>query len=151
MNKSQYGNHESARSKRILIVEDDPILGSILLDALQDEEAYEASHVLSGEMAQRHLLTDVPALVLLDYHLPGMSGLELMDWLRSREEHGHIPVLLMSADVLLPEASSKKHLKTLQKPFELEALLQSVAELLVSGAKDDPDAAKALSHNHGAQ
>lgn len=138
MNKSHYGEHESARSKRILIVEDDPILGAILLDVLQDEGAYEASHVLSGEMAQHRLQTDVPALVLLDYHLPGMSGLELANWLRSREERGHIPVLLMSADVLPPEASRKKHLKTLQKPFELEALLQSVAELLVSGAKDNP-------------
>ncbi|GHO50607.1 response regulator [Ktedonospora formicarum] len=151
MNQSHDGEHESARSKRILIVEDDPILGAILLEALQDEAAYEASHVLSGEMAQHILQTDIPALVLLDYHLPGISGLELTDWLRSREERGHIPVLLMSADVLPPEASGKKHLKTLQKPFELEALLQSIAELLVSGANADPGAAKALSHNHGAQ
>jgi len=62
-----------------------------------------------------------------------MSGLELAGWLRSREEHDQIPVLLMSADVP-SEASGKKHLRTLQKPFELETLLQSVAEWLVSGA-----------------
>jgi DNA-binding response OmpR family regulator len=58
----------------------------LLLEALQEEEAYEPFHVLSREMAQPMLQTDVPALVLLDYHLPGMNGLKLADWLRSREE-----------------------------------------------------------------
>jgi CheY-like chemotaxis protein len=63
-----------------------------------------------------------------------MNGLELADWLRSREEGEHIPILLMSADAP-PEARDKKHLRTLQKPFELETLLRLVAELLVSEAK----------------
>lgn len=100
MCKSPQAGRERTRRKRILIVEDDPILGDLLLEALQEEEeeAYEASHVLSGEMAQSILQTDAPALVLLDYHLPGMNGLELADWLRSREKLEHIPILLMSAD-----------------------------------------------------
>ena len=131
MGKSQQDRGQT-RHKHILIVEDDPSLGDLLLEALQ-EETYEAFHVLSGEIALNTLQRDVPALLLLDYHLPGMSGLELAGWLRSREEHDQIPVLLMSADVP-SEASGKKHLRTLQKPFELETLLQSVAEWLVSGA-----------------
>jgi CheY-like chemotaxis protein len=138
MEKCQQIEPEYTRSKRILIVEDDPILGDLLLEVLQ-EEAYEALHVLSGETARSILQTDAPALVLLDYNLPGMNGLELTDWLRSREERRHIPVILMSANVP-PEASGKQYLSTLQKPFELETLLQSVAERLVSGARDDPGA-----------
>jgi DNA-binding response OmpR family regulator len=149
MCKSQQAGREQTRSKRILIVEDDPILGDLLLEALQEEEAYGASHVLSGEMAQRILQTDALALVLLDYHLPGMNGLELADWLRSREKREHIPILLMSADTP-QEVSGKKHLRTLRKPFDLETLLQVVAELLVSGAKDDPGAEKAFSYDDGA-
>jgi DNA-binding response OmpR family regulator len=133
MGKSQQAGREHARSKRILIVEDDRVLGNLLLEALQEEEAYEAFHVLSGEMALSILQTYTPALVLLDYRLPGMNGLELADWLRSREEREHIPILLMSADAP-PEVSGKKHLRTLQKPFELETLLRLVAELLVSEA-----------------
>ena len=121
-----------------------PVWAISFLEALQ-EEAYQAFHVLSGEMALNTLQTDVPMLVLLDYHLPGMNGLELAGWLRSREEYAHIPILLMGADVP-PEAGGKEHLSTLQKPFELETLLQSVAELLVSGAKDDPGTEKAFSH-----
>lgn len=62
MCKSPQAGRERTRRKRILIVEDDPILGDLLLEALQEEEeeAYEASHVLSGEMAQSILQTDAP-------------------------------------------------------------------------------------------
>jgi DNA-binding response OmpR family regulator len=136
MCKNQQAGREQTRSKHILIVEDDPILGDLLREALQEEEAYEVSHVLSGEMAQRILQTDAPALVLLDYHLPGMNGLELADWLRGREKREHIPILLMSANTP-QDVSGKKHLSMLRKPFELETLLQVIVELLVSGAKDD--------------
>lgn len=129
MYSNQNRKYGDARSKRILIVDDDLLLGNLLLEVLQEEEAYEAFHVLSGEMALRILQMVVPALVLLDYHLPGMNGLELADWLRSREEYVHIPILLMSADVP-QEVSGNKHLSTLQKPFELETLLHMVAELL---------------------
>lgn len=131
MDKSQQAGCKQMYCIHILIVEDDPLLGDLLLDALQ-QEAYEVLHVLSGEMALTTLQTIIPVLVLLDYHLPGMNGLELVGWLRSQEKWARIPVLLMSADVPR-EARGKEHLRTLQKPFELEALLQSIAELLVSG------------------
>ncbi len=135
MEKSQQADRERIRSKRILIVDDDPILGSLLLEAFQEEEVYQARHVLSGELALNTLQTDVPALLLLDYHLPGMNGLELVDWLRSQTKYEHMPILLMGADVPR-EASCKRHLKTLRKPFELDTLLQLVVELLISGAEE---------------
>jgi CheY-like chemotaxis protein len=59
-----------------------------------------------------------------------MNGLELADWLESREEYDQIPILLMSADAP-QEVSGHTHLRTLQKPFKLETLLRIVAELLV--------------------
>jgi CheY-like chemotaxis protein len=132
MGKSQQTGCEQTRNQHILIVEDDPLLGDLLLEILQ-EGAYQACHVLCGERALTTLQMAVPALLLLDYHLPWMNGLELADWLRNRKEYAHIPILLMSADAP-QEISGNKHFRTLQKPFELETLLQSVAELLVSGA-----------------
>jgi CheY-like chemotaxis protein len=82
--------------------------------------------------------------VLLDYHLPGMNGLELTNWVRSREEGEHIPILLMSADVP-QEVNGNKHLRTLRKPFDLETLPQSIAELLTGEAKSALGAGKAFS------
>ncbi|GHO72262.1 hypothetical protein KSD_00330 [Ktedonobacter sp. SOSP1-85] len=129
MGKSQQPDGGQTHHKHILIVDDDPLLGDLLLEALQEEEAYRACHVLSGEMALTTLQTDVPALVLLDYHLPGMNGLELADRLKNQEEYDNIPILLMSANVP-QKVSGNKPLRTLQKPFELETLLLIVAELL---------------------
>src|SRR5260370_28730253 len=125
MGTSQQPDGGQICRKHILIVDDDPILGDLLLEALQ-EEAYQACHVLSGEMALGTLQTVVPALLLLDYHLPGMNGLELADWLGSQEEYAQIPILLMSADVPR-EARGNKHLRTLRNPFELQTLLHSAA------------------------
>lgn len=129
MQSNQKSKHEDIRSKRILVVDDDSVLGDLLLEVLQEEEAYQACHVLSGEMALATLQTEVPALLLLDYHLPGMNGLELADWLGNHKEYDQIPILLMSSDVP-QEVSGNKHFRTLEKPFELETLLHVVAELL---------------------
>ena len=115
----------------ILIVEDDPTLGELLLEVLQGETTCQGILAPSGEMALSILQTIKPALFLLDYHLPGMNGLELADQLRRREEGEQKPILLMSAS-LPQENSVLDHLRTIQKPFDLEKLLQLIAELLAS-------------------
>ncbi|GCE21954.1 response regulator [Dictyobacter kobayashii] len=130
MEKEQQIRSQQTSGNHILIVDDDPILGGLLVDIFQDE-SYQVSHVLSGERAQDVLQTETPMLVLLDYHLPGMNGLELAHWMRKREASRHTPIILMSADV--PAAAhSEVHLRTLRKPFELERILQWVAELLAA-------------------
>lgn len=117
--------------KNILIVEDNPILGNLLLEILQEETTYQSYLVSSGESALNMLSTITPALFLLDYHLPGMNGLELADHLRHQEGGKLCPILLMSAE--LPQGNGAlDHLKTLQKPFDLEVLLQLIAELLAT-------------------
>lgn len=115
----------------ILIVEDDPILGELLLEALQGEAICRGILAPSGEKALSILQTITPALFLLDYHLPGMNGLELADRLRRREGSERMPILLMSAS-LPQESGMLDHLRTIQKPFDLEKLLQLIAELLAS-------------------
>jgi CheY-like chemotaxis protein len=115
--------------KSILIVEDDPILGNLLLEVLQEEAIYQGHLAPSGEMALNMLQTITPDLFLLDYHLPGMNGLELADQLQRREGGEQTPILLMSAD-LPQESGALDHLRTLQKPFDLKTLLQLIANLL---------------------
>ncbi|GHO60702.1 response regulator [Ktedonobacter robiniae] len=125
----QKGCSEGGIVKSILIVEDDPVLGNLLLETFQDETTYQGYLASSGESALNMLSTITPALFLFDYHLPGMNGLELADHLRRRERGKQCPILLMSAD--LPQGNGAlDHLRTLQKPFDLEALLQLIAELL---------------------
>ncbi|BCL78774.1 response regulator [Ktedonobacteria bacterium brp13] len=116
--------------KHMLIVEDDPTIGHLLVEAIQDEITCHVLLVSSGEDALNLMQTVVPTLLLLDYHLPGMNGLELVDWLRNREGGEHIPILLMSAS--LPQGNMDRyHLRMLKKPFNLEMLLQLIAEILL--------------------
>lgn len=117
--------------KSILIVDDDPILGNLLLEVLQEETACQGYLAPSGEMALNMLSTITPALFLLDYHLPGMNGLELANQLQHREGGDQRPILLMSAS-LPQENGALDHLIVLQKPFDLEKLLQLITELLAS-------------------
>ncbi|GHO60423.1 response regulator [Ktedonobacter robiniae] len=131
MSHLQHVDSQRPIVKCILVVEDDPILGDILLEALQWEATYQGILVPSGEMALSILQTITPALFLLDYHLPGMNGLELADQLRRREGCKQRPILLMSAS-LPRENGAMDDLITLQKPFDLEKLLQLIAELLAS-------------------
>ncbi|MBO0796590.1 MAG: response regulator [Ktedonobacteraceae bacterium] len=122
--------HEDTLPDRsILIVEDDATLGKLLLEVLQEETNYQVHLVPDAETALNMLQTVTPELFLLDYHLPGMSGLELADQLRSREDGKHVPILIMSADLPYVDIA-KKQLKSLQKPFDLDAFLLTITELL---------------------
>lgn len=129
LNLQKYG--DVSTTPCILIVEDDPILGELLVEALQGEATCQGILAPSGEMALSILQTITPALFLLDYHLPGMNGLELADRLRQREGGERMPILLMSAS-LPQENGVLDHLRTIQKPFDLEKLLRLIAELLAS-------------------
>ena len=74
-------------------------------------------------------------LVLLDYQLPGMSGLECLDMLRASKGMERTPVILMSA--ALPEGIQARQriqacpdLVFLEKPFEMDTLLTLIRQLL---------------------
>jgi CheY-like chemotaxis protein len=117
----------------ILIVEDDPGIGSLLLTALQQETAYDALLVSDGESALHLIATHKPHLVIVDYQLPGMNGLDLVDHIRTMNGLGQVPLLLISAN--LPQTElTHRHLPGLSKPFEIETLFTVVEYLLFAQA-----------------
>jgi len=72
----------------------------------------------------------IPNLLLLDYLLPGMNGIELYDRL---EEVAPIPAILMTASRQLPqEQIQQRQLITFRKPFELDVFLATIETLLAS-------------------
>ena len=122
-------NNDICAVKSILIVEDNAALGNLLWEILQEETTCQVFLVSSAEEALNTLQMVTPQLFLLDYCLPGMNGLELVDRIRGMQGYEQTSVLFMSA--ALPQGNiAKQHLKCLQKPFDLDRLLQLVAELL---------------------
>ena len=90
----------------------------------------EAVSYLSGEgdYADREA-NPVPAVLLLDVHVPGRSGLEVLSWLRGRTELNGLPVLMFSGSAESEDINRAFELGVdsyLVKPVAFDALLDAI-------------------------
>ncbi len=83
-------------NKFALIIEDDDLLGDIFAKSLQGLFATEI--VKDGLLAIDRLQATQPALVILDLHLPGLGGRDILAKIRSNPTLGHTRVILCTAD-----------------------------------------------------
>ncbi len=81
---------------RILVVEDEAALG-LLLSYNLEAEGYVVERVERGDEAELRLEESPPDLVILDWMLPGVSGLEICRRLRARETTRTLPVIMLTA------------------------------------------------------
>ena len=86
----------AASAPRILIVEDESDL-SLLLGYNLEAEGYVVENVERGDEAELRLAENAPDLVILDWMLPGVSGLEICRRLRARESTRTLPVIMVTA------------------------------------------------------
>lgn len=80
----------------VLIVDDEPDIREVMRFALEgaDFKTLEAGH---ADEARKQILADSPDLILLDWMLPGRSGLELAQQLKQNPKTRAIPVIMVSA------------------------------------------------------
>ena len=83
-------------SARIMVVEDEEALTTLLRYNL-DAEGYDVETVARGDDADTRLKERVPDLVVLDWMLPGLSGIELCRRLRARPETKTLPIIMLTA------------------------------------------------------
>lgn len=119
-------------SKRILIIEDEEAIREMLAYSLMKEgyECYEAGDV---EQARELLQTNIPDLILLDWMLPGMNGVDYARRLRSGAETAEIPIIMLTAKG--EESDKIKGLDSgaddyITKPFSAKELLARVRAVL---------------------
>ncbi|MFN7917785.1 MAG: response regulator transcription factor [Vicinamibacterales bacterium] len=115
--------------KRVLVVEDDPVLTRVLRDNLTFE-GFEVESVADGAEAQAVAHQFAPDLVLLDVNLPGRSGFDLCQAWRERSQ---VPIILLTA--MGQKADKVRGLQLgaddyVTKPFELEELLARIHAVL---------------------
>jgi len=116
---------------RILIVEDDPALVELLRYNL-DVAGYEASAIDDGDEAMAAVEDEQPDLVILDWMLPNVSGIELCRQIRHNPQHRQLPIIMLTARS--EEGDRVRGLKTgaddyVVKPFlpsELIARIEAV-------------------------
>jgi two-component system chemotaxis response regulator CheY len=83
---------------RILVVEDSLTMRRIIIDALRAMGATDVVEAPSAEQGYETLCnTSGIGLVLLDFHLPGMSGLDLLRMLRQNQDTAHVPVVMVTS------------------------------------------------------
>jgi two-component system phosphate regulon response regulator PhoB len=82
--------------KHILIVEDEPAIRDMVAFALR-KAGMEPAHAADARAAQTMIVERVPDLILLDWMLPGMSGLDLARRLRKEELTRDVPIIMLTA------------------------------------------------------
>jgi len=109
--------------KKILLVEDDQFLSSLLFNRLQ-KEGLEVVLVVSGDEALTKLKESRYDLILLDIILPGKSGFEAMEQIISSPQYGQTPIFIISnlgqeADIARGrELGAKEYFVKAQTPID---------------------------------
>ena len=130
-------------SARILVVEDEEALTTLLRYNL-DAEGYDVETVGRGDDADTRLKERVPDLIVLDWMLPGLSGIELCRRLRARPETRQLPIIMLTA-----RGDESERVRGLTigaddyivKPFSVPELMARVRALL---RRSRPDRVAAL-------
>jgi DNA-binding response OmpR family regulator len=114
----------------ILVVDDDlPIL--LLMRALLREFGFEAVTADSGAQAIIEARAHRPAAVLIDRHMPGMSGDELIRTLRGEPGLEGLPILILSGEPVSPAELATLHADgAILKPFDVTELVAQLRSLL---------------------
>jgi DNA-binding response OmpR family regulator len=117
---------------KILIVDDEPFNLDLLEQELEDQ-GYTIERASDGAEALEKVPAFLPDVILLDYMMPKMNGLEVLKQLRKDEQHKRIPVILLTA-----KATQEDKIRGLDagaddyviKPFDSFELLARVRSML---------------------
>ncbi len=113
----------------ILVIDDDDTILDLVSDILSGDYTVHLAH--SGYEALKHLEHDLCDAMLVDLGMPGMSGLEFIERVRSDERTRDIPIIVMSAYHELRHQVANNQVQALvSKPFNLEAFYRTVRTVL---------------------
>lgn len=117
---------------RIMVVEDEEPI-SLLLRYNLEAEGYTVDTVDRGDEAEMRLKEAVPDLLLLDWMLPGVSGIELCRRMRAQQETERLPIIMLTARG--EESERIRGLATgaddyVTKPFSVPELLARIRAML---------------------
>jgi two-component system response regulator VicR len=118
---------------RVLLVEDEQSAAEVLA-VLLEMEGYKVSLAANGKRAIEMLSDVQPDLIITDWMMPVMNGIDLAKAVRARPEYFALPILMTSGaqeDALRAETPFVSAF--LRKPFQIETLLEAIKRLLSKG------------------
>ena len=118
---------------KILIVEDDKLLGDLLVQRFMKEGDLPML-ATSGEDALRFLENDIPDAITLDILLPGMNGFDFLGKIKADQRFANIPVLILSNFSQKEDLEKAKALKAntflLKATVELDEIVAEIKKLV---------------------
>ena len=119
------------RSATILIVEDNADIGGFLQQLIEEETPYNTALIPNSQQALEKAPQVHPCLLLLDYRLTGLNGIELYDRLQQKEETSGVPAIMMSAT--LPAAElQRRGIHQLRKPMDIGGVIRMITHALAT-------------------
>lgn len=116
--------------KRVLVVDDEDTLRELVAEALR-EAGYRVDLAANGAEALRLMRKRLPHVIVLDLMMPRLDGSGFVELMRLNPRFAAVPVLLASAADDASEAATRLGARAcLAKPFEMDELVQTVAELV---------------------
>jgi len=113
--------------KRVLIVEDASIIRAMLNKTFA-AQGFDCIEVTRGEDAIKAYRDSKPDLVTLDIHMEGLSGMSVLQVLRTIDPNARIIIVSVDGDRVFIEEAIRQGAKAfVVKPFQPEALVEAVA------------------------
>ena len=126
---------QSPRSATILIVEDNADIGGFLQQLIEEETPYHTAVISNGLQALEKAPQIHPCLMLLNYQLPGINGIELYDLLQEIEETSGVPAIMMSATLPISELQ-RRGIYQLRKPTDIGNVIRMITHALVTAEEN---------------
>ncbi len=111
-----------------LIIEDDEDLSAIFREALS-AAGYETEIIRNGLLAIERLHNVTPDVVILDMHLPNVTGADILKYIRSEKRMAYTNVVVTTADAIMGEQVRETADFVLIKPISFGQLRDLTARL----------------------
>jgi CheY-like chemotaxis protein len=119
---------------QVIVVDDDPIVGSLTLELLKDA-GFEARLIQDSLKAQEAIKAEKPSLIVLDILMPGIDGLTLLHRLKSDPETASIRAIVVSGKSFEAEKTRAKQYGAelfIEKPYDVDTFGAQVTALMKS-------------------
>jgi len=130
-------------SHKVLIIEDEFAIREMLTFVIE-QNGYKTVSVASYTEAQQHLKDEPPALILLDWMLPEMSGIQIAKKLKQSDQFKNIPIIMITArgeeddKIQGLDVGADDYITKPFSPKELVARVKAVLRRTQPTATDDP-------------
>lgn len=118
-----------ADTLRVMVVDDMSISRGLLISALEEMGIYKVVAESSGDSAAKRIISDPVHLILADFNMPGMNGLQLLEAMRRNRATQRVGFILVTGTPTPEIVDVGKRLglnNLVQKPFTTQSLKRAI-------------------------